>query len=187
MEASVQGIQFACAATTALFRVTGRAAAERARDFDAAVRRMASEGIREVHLDLAGCPLLDSTFSGTLAGLAEERCEDGPRVRFILHGARARILDGLANLDVLPLLRVAEPGEAWPVDGPWRDLPQGLAGKQDLGWFCLKAHDNLGRLSEANVSRFAELRRMLSEELARDTHAVAVPGQPKPPPAASAG
>ncbi len=168
MGTSVEAIRVGCSASAALVRITGRAAAERARDFDVAVRRMASEGIAEVHLDLAGCPLMDSTFCGTLAGMAEERVRGVPWVRFVLHGARARILDGLANLEVLPLLRVAEAGEPFPVEEPLRDLPRGLASKQDMGWFCLRAHESLGRLGEANVERFAELRRMLSEELARN-------------------
>ena len=167
MEPSLPGIQFACAGPTALFRISGRAAAERARDFDMAVRRMTEQGVREVHLDLGGCPLLDSTFSGTLAGLAEGRMAGGVRVQFVLRDARPRILDGLANLDVLPLFRVAEASEPVPEAGPMRDLPQGLASRQELGRFCLEAHDTLSRLSEANQGRFAELRRMLAEEVSR--------------------
>lgn len=178
MESSLPGIQFACTGSAALFRINGRAAVERARDFDMAVRRMAEHGVREVHLALAGCPLLDSTFSGTLAGLAEEVRDGVPLVRFVLHGARPRILDGLANLDVLPLLRVADAGEPLPGDGPWQDLPQGLASKEDIGRFCLGAHENLGRLSDANDARFAELRRMLAGELARARPGTTEPSQP---------
>lgn len=190
MEPSLPGIQFACMGPTALFRINGRAAVERARDFDMAVRRMAEHGVREVHLALAGCPLLDSTFSGTLAGLAEEVRDGVPLIRFVLHGARPRILDGLANLDVLPLLRVADAGETLPGDGPWQDLPQGLASKEDIGRFCLGAHENLGRLSDANDARFAELRRMLAGELSRPTRgpsdASLPPSQPSPGPVAAA-
>jgi len=166
---------------TALFRIHGRAAVERARDFDMAVRRMAEHGVREVHLALAGCPLLDSTFSGTLAGLAEEVRDGVPLVRFVLHGARPRILDGLANLDVLPLVRVADVGEAQPANGPLQDLPQGLASKGELGRFCLGAHENLGRLSDANDARFAELRRMLAVELSRPSQGPCEVGAPSDP------
>lgn len=183
MEPSLPGIQFACAGPTALFRICGRAAAERARDFDLAVRRMTEQGVREVHLDLGECPLLDSTFSGTLAGLAEGRMAGGVRVQFVLRDARPRIVDGLANLDVLPLFRVAGSGEPMPVAGPLRDLPQGLASRQELGRFCLEAHDTLSRLSEANEGRFAELRRMLAEEVARGE----VAGAQGVPPARDAG
>jgi anti-anti-sigma regulatory factor len=111
MEPSLPGIHLACAGGVAVIRINGRAAVERARDFDAAVRQMAVQGVREVHLALAGCPLLDSTFSGTLAGLAEASPDGKPLVQFVLHDARARIVDGLANLEVLPLLRVAPEGE----------------------------------------------------------------------------
>jgi anti-anti-sigma regulatory factor len=167
MEPSLPGIHLACAGGVAVIRINGRAAVERARDFDAAVRQMAVQGVREVHLALAGCPLLDSTFSGTLAGLAEASHDGKPLVQFVLHDARARIVDGLANLEVLPLLRVAPEGEPLPVDAPMHALPSGVASREDIGRFCLDAHENLGRLSQANESRFADLRRMLGEELTR--------------------
>jgi hypothetical protein len=149
----------------AVIRIVGRAAVERARDFDAAVRRLVSEGVRELHLDLKDCPLLDSTFSGAVALLAEEREGAAPMVRFVLVEAKARIVDGLSNLEVLPLLRVAAPGEALPVGGELEELPISQASRRDAGEFCLRAHRALMALSPSNQARFRELETMLAAEL----------------------
>ncbi len=149
----------------AVIRIVGRAAVERARDFDDAVRRLVGEGVRELYLDLKDCPLLDSTFSGAVALLAEERVGPDPMIRFVLVDAKTRIVDGLSNLEVLPLLRVAEPGEAAVVSGPLVDLPASQRSRQDAGEFCLRAHRALMALSPSNEVRFRELESMLVAEL----------------------
>ena len=149
----------------AVIRIVGRAAVERARDFDAAVRRLVSEGVHELHLDLKDCPLLDSTFSGAVALLAEETKGEGPMVRFVLLDAKARIVDGLSNLEVLPLLRVAASGEVLPVAGELEELPISKTSRRDDGEFCLRAHRALMALSPSNQERFRELEAMLAAEL----------------------
>jgi anti-anti-sigma regulatory factor len=168
MATSAAKITYATERPRALFRVAGRAAAERARDFDEAVRRLVADGVREVFLDLRECPLLDSTFSGTVAGLAEGRNGTGPLVQFVLVGAKPRILDGLANLEVLPLLRVWEDAEPVPFTVPLEELAPSQSGHREMGLFCLQAHRALGRLSEANRERFRELESMLQAELSRN-------------------
>lgn len=167
MATSAAKISYVAEAPRALFRIAGRAAAERARDFDEAVRRLVGDGVREVFLDLSDCPLLDSTFSGTVAGLAEGRNGTMPLVQFVLVGAKPRIVDGLANLEVLPLLRTWEDSEPVPFTAPMVELAPSQSGRQEMGLFCLQAHRALGRLSEANRERFRELESMLQAELSR--------------------
>lgn len=158
-------ISIATEPPNAVVRIVGRAAVERARDFDIAVRRLVEAGVRDVYLDLRDCPLLDSTFSGTLALLAEESLGAEPMVRFTLLDAKARIVDGLANLEVLPFLSVAAEGTLAPVTEEAVELPVTPASHRETGEICLNAHRALMALSPSNQSRFRELETMLSQEL----------------------
>lgn len=149
----------------AVIRIVGRAAVERARDFDGAVRRLVAEGVRDIDLNLRECPLLDSTFSGTVALLAEELTGDKPMVRFTLIDAKSRIVDGLSNLEVLPRLQVAPPGTVATAAGEEVELPLSQSSHREMGEFCLRAHQALMALSTANATRFRELEKMLSLEM----------------------
>lgn len=158
-------IHIASAPPNALVRIKGRAAVERARDFDLAVHKLTASGVSDVYIELGECPLLDSTFAGTLAQLAEEAAESKADVRYILLHAKPRIVDALANLEVLPLLRVAEGDDGCPIAGPGDELPLGNASHQEMGRFCLEAHRALMRRSEANRDRFAGVEAALTAEL----------------------
>jgi anti-sigma B factor antagonist len=149
----------------AVVRIVGRAAVERARDFDGAIRALVGQGVREVYLNLAECPLLDSTFSGTVALLAEEQKAAGPLVRFTLVAAKSRIVDGLANLEVLPLLKVAEAGVETAVSAAEVEVPMAQTSRLEAGEFCLRAHRALMALSAENRARFKELESMLAAEV----------------------
>lgn len=149
----------------AVVRIVGRAAVERARDFDGAIRALVGQGVRDVYLNLAECPLLDSTFSGTVAMLAEERKEAGPLVSFTLVAAKSRIVDGLANLEVLPLVKVAEPGVVTGISAGEVEVPLAKTNRLEAGQFCLRAHRALMALSAENRARFKELESMLAAEI----------------------
>jgi len=149
----------------AVVRIVGRAAVERARDFDGAIRGLVGRGVSDVYLNLAECPLLDSTFSGTVALLAEEQKEAGPLVRFTLVAAKSRIVDGLANLEVLPLLKVAEAGTETGISAVEVEVPMAQTSRLEAGEFCLRAHRALMALSEENRARFKELESMLAAEV----------------------
>lgn len=149
----------------AVVRIVGRAAMERARDFDGVVRRLVGEGVREVYLELGACPLLDSTFSGAVAMLAEERQGSEALVRFTLVGAKPRIVDGLANLEVLPLVQVVEAGTGTGVTTEETEVPMERLSHREAGEFCLRAHRALMALSPANQARFAEVEKMLAAEV----------------------
>lgn len=148
----------------AQIRICGRGAVERARDFDQLVRCLNESGVHKVYLDLAECVLLDSTFIGALARLAEERTDNQPHIRFHLVHAPNRILDGLANLEVLDLMTV-EDGFPSLSDFPEFELPLQNVNKKETGELCLQAHRALMELSPANRERFQGLVRMLSSEL----------------------
>ncbi len=164
MSSTAARIFVASAPPLARIRICGRGAVERARDFDQLVRCLSEGGVRNIYLDLAECVLLDSTFIGALASLAEEMSGNQPLIRFHLVNARNRILDGLANLEVLSMMTVD--GDPSALSGfPEFELPLQTIDKREAGEFCLKAHRTLMELSPANQERFQGLVQMLSSEL----------------------
>lgn len=164
MSSTAARIFVASAPPLARIRICGRGAVERARDFDQLVRCLSDDGVRNIYLDFAECVLLDSTFIGALASLAEERSGDQPLVRFHLVNARNRILDGLANLEVLAKMTVGGDPAALS-DFPEFELPLQSIDRKEAGELCLKAHRTLMALSPANRERFQALVQMLSSEL----------------------
>lgn len=153
---------------TAFIKIAGRAAAEGARDFQQLVRQLHSEGVPRFCLDLTACLLMDSTFSGVLAGLATEfgpASDDGCK-RFTIVGANARVLDLLDNLGVLPLATVVDrdgSAEAWK-DGA--EITVGGHSKTELTTCCLEAHRLLMTLKPENEAKFRAVTEVLESQLA---------------------
>jgi len=166
MSSNAARIFIASATHHAQIRIVGRAAVDRSRDFDQAVRCLAGEGVRDLHLDLKDCLLMDSTFIGALATLAEQGEGGNPFVRFTLVNASSRILDGLANLEVLARFTVAQGPSPMPTAANSEfELPAQSADKRASLEFCLKAHRKLMELSPANQERFKDVERVLAAEL----------------------
>jgi anti-sigma B factor antagonist len=151
-------------ARTGYVRVAGRACAERARDFKLLARRLVDGGHPRLVLDLSQCVLMDSTFSGVLAGLADPRPGETP-VDLTLVGANERVRDLLDNLGVLPLVHDLDPAQFPAVCGDLEELPAGPGAKEEIAGCCLEAHRVLMALKPENVAKFQTLERYLSAEL----------------------
>lgn len=153
---------------TAYVRCVGRAAVERARDFKTLVLRLDSEGIRRFCLDLTECTIMDSTFSGVLAGLSctlkeipGEDCR-----RFIVVNPNERVRDLLDNLGVLPLVTVLNSADHAHAMEEGRELAKGENSREDVLDCCIDAHDVLMGLQPKNIPKFRELKRVLESEKA---------------------
>ncbi|MCW5556940.1 MAG: STAS domain-containing protein [Verrucomicrobiae bacterium] len=155
---------------TAYLRCIGRAAVERARDFKQLVLQLDAQGIRRFCLDLTECKLMDSTFSGTLAALANDlgTPEGGPDSRFVLLNPNERVRDLLDNLGVLSLVTVLD-SSAFPQPCPGAPSEELAAGPQDRAettQCCLDAHQFLMKVDPRNVAKFQDLTRALAAEQA---------------------
>jgi len=155
---------------TAYLRCIGRAAVERARDFKELVLRLDAQGIRRFCLDLTECKLMDSTFSGTLAALADTlgttKGENGSR--FMLLNPNQRIRDLLENLGVLSLVTVLD-ASAFPQRSSGTTGEELATGSQDRSattQCCLDAHEFLMKVDPRNVAKFQDLTRALAAEQA---------------------
>jgi anti-anti-sigma regulatory factor len=166
-------ISVAVSVPVAVVRIEGRAASERSRDFKLALQRLASTGVREVFLDLSGCLLMDSMFSGVLSNLA---LHGG--LRFTLVDANERILDLMDNLGALPHVRILRAEEGAPCLGPAEELAALPLDKRAVTELCLEAHRFLMELKAENRAKFATLETFLEAEL----KSLSLPATPVPPP-----
>ncbi len=168
-------IQLAIAGPTAVIKITGRAAVERARDFKTAIESLRATGVRDVYLDLSECLLMDSMFSGVLANLASE---NGPR--FTLVDANARVTDLLDNLGALRAVRLARSDDKVPELGESAELASLPADKLATAECCLEAHRFLMDLKSENRSKFETLERFLETEIRELSAAAAKSGRQGP-------
>ncbi len=150
---------------TAYVAVAGRACAEGARDFKRFVEGRRAEGVRCVVLELSHCLLMDSTFSGVLAGLVSGG--DGPALHFVLASPNDRVTDLLDNLGVLPLVEVVATGHPTAPASGFDALPTSAPDRLADAACCLDAHRLLMALHPENVSRFATLEKYLAAEVER--------------------
>ncbi len=151
----------------AIIKIAGRAAAENARDFQQLIQRLHGDGIARFALDLSGCLLMDSTFSGVLAGLATEM---GPTPgddwqHFTIVGANARVLDLLDNLGVLPLVDVLENCIAEHKLAECQELELAQHSKTEMATCCLEAHKLLMKLKPENAAKFRTVTEILEQQL----------------------
>jgi anti-sigma B factor antagonist len=122
-------------------------------------------------VDLGSCTGMDSTFMGTLAGMAARlSSKDGGVLQIADSGARnRRSLEDL-GLDFLM--------EIDPPDAPWRgDLdavrsklntpaPAGAPGQVQRAQHVLEAHQTLSETNEKNAREFSSVVTLLENELA---------------------
>lgn len=153
---------------TAFIKLRGRAAAEGARDFKALVTRLFTEGTSLFCLDLSQCLLMDSTFSGVLAGLSQTMGLDGTHgcKRISLVHPNARVRDLLDNLGVLDTVNVIEVPPQPAMNGVPEEIVANSGNRREVTACCLEAHRLLMALKPENESKFQEVTRMLESQLA---------------------
>jgi anti-anti-sigma regulatory factor len=147
-------------------RVEGKGNFLNSGNFKDFAREMVNRGYREFVIDLEHCSMMDSTFMGTMAGVALRLRELGHGHLHVVHcGTRSReLLTGLgldqifdihANGSVAPSCRTLE--ETAPRDP--------VADKHDRAEQMLAAHEALCKAAPENVSRFKDVLEYLKQDL----------------------
>lgn len=168
MASGASKISVAVEPPTAFIRITGRAAVENSRDFKALVLRLADGGIHHFVLDLRHCVLMDSTFSGILAGLVAPHFTDRATLatdHFTLVAPNERVTDLLDNLGVLPLVRRLDEDPCPNPQSVALDLERGDQTSREVAACCLEAHRILMALKPENVAKFRGVEQVLAAEL----------------------
>ena len=134
-------------------------------------RQMVDRGYREFVVDLADCAMMDSTFMGTMAGVALRLKELGRGHLHIVHcGNRSHEL--LSGLGLDHVFDIHTNGSAAP---ECERLPRAASGesaidqKQQRAQTMLEAHEALCEIAPENVFRFKDVLDYLKQDLHQKT------------------
>ena len=127
-------------------------------------KEMVNRGYREFAVDLKNCPVMDSTFMGTLAGVALRLRELGQgQLRVVNLNERNSDLLGNLGLDQLFTLG-GDNGAAGAVEAP-QPLPSGPADKTAQAQTMLEAHEAVIEANPENAAKFKDVLEYLKQDL----------------------
>jgi anti-sigma B factor antagonist len=128
-------------------------------------QEMVNRGYREFIIDLEHCAMMDSTFMGTMAGVALRLKELGHGHLHIVHcGPRSREL--LSGLGLDQIFSLHSDGATAPdCQALDRDANGEAAKKQEQARTMLEAHEALCQAAPENLTRFKDVIDYLKQDL----------------------
>jgi anti-anti-sigma factor len=124
-------------------------------------KEMTNRGYRQFVVDLEHCPLMDSTFMGTLASIALRLRELGSGQVCIIN-LNVRNRDLLSNLGLDRLFGM----KASPCEPPIQEiLPVDSIDKQARAQTMLEAHEAVVTANPANAAKFKDVLEYLKQDL----------------------
>ena len=126
-------------------------------------KEMVNRGYREFVVDLKGCPVMDSTFMGTLAGVALRLRELGQGHLRVVN-LNERNQDLLSNLGLDQLFVMGGEGAASATDAQ-KPLPGGAPDKTAQAQTMLEAHEELVEANPDNAAKFKDVLEYLKQDL----------------------
>lgn len=153
---------------TVCVKITGRANFASSVDFKRLVHESRARGAQRFIVDLAACPIMDSTFLGVLASLGTRLTADDlpPEQRAIeLLNPSPKVADLIDNLGVLQCFRVVQGKDLENLD--FTAVEAAGASKLDMSRNCLEAHQVLMDLNPENVAKFKDVAKFFAEDVAK--------------------
>lgn len=128
---------------------------------------MVGRGHREFVIDLRNCPVMDSTFMGTLAGVALRLRELG-QGRVQVTNLNERNNDLLSNLGLDQLFAMGNGNSNLSELSGVKKLDEPAAeGRQETARTMLDAHEALVKADSDNLTKFKDCLEYLREDLHR--------------------
>ena len=128
---------------------------------------MLERGYRHFVIDLNGCPVMDSTFMGTLAGIALRLREFGTG-SLLVRNANERNWDLLQNLGLNNLFAVESKGSELTTEDPAGAAPlepDHPIDRSDQAECMIAAHEALVDADPENFARFKDVLEYLKQDL----------------------
>ena len=142
-------------------RVEGKGSFLNSGNFKQFAREMVDRGYREFVIDLHDCAMMDSTFMGTMAGLALRLKELGQGHLRVVHcGERSRQL--LSGLGLDQLFQISSNGARAPECDA---LAATTMGKKEQASEMLAAHEALCEAAPENILLFKDVLEYLKQDL----------------------
>ena len=158
-----------CSQKVVCIRVQGKGSFQNStgiKDFAAA---MILRGHRDFVVDLAGCPVMDSTFMGTLAGVAHRLLRLGQGGLHIVHAneRNTSLLEGLGLDQIVSLDGRDAPLLDEPVETE-NALPAAPTDKRTTTETMIAAHQALVDADPDNLCKFKDVLDYLKQDLRRE-------------------
>ena len=148
-------------------RVTGRGSFLESGSLKEFGREMVNLGYREFVFDLQDCAMMDSTFMGTMAGMALRLKELGQGHLRVIHcGERSR--DLLSGLGLDQIFDIQANGATAP---ECEDLEKTEDAKREQAATMLEAHEALCEARPENLTRFKDVLEYLKQDLRQESPA----------------
>jgi anti-sigma B factor antagonist len=152
------------ASRTVWVRVEGKGSFLNSTGLKEFTKEMVNRGYREFAVDLKNCPVMDSTFMGTLAGVALRLRELGQGHLRVIN-LNERNQDLLANLGLDQLFTLGGPMCA-PLDAtPTQPLASGPIDKEAQARTMLEAHEAVVEANPENAAKFKDVLEYLKQDL----------------------
>ncbi len=161
MSAVESSIQVGVSGPSVWVRVEGKGTFLNSGNFKQFGREMLERGYREFVVDLNECAMMDSTFMGTMAGLALRLRELGEGHLQVVH-CRQRSRDLLSGLGLDQLFQITANGASAP---QCETLQKSDLGKREQAKQMLDAHEALCEAAPENLPRFKDVLEYLKQDL----------------------
>jgi len=156
-------------------RVAGRGSFLNSGSLKEFAREMVNRGYREFVFDLQECVMMDSTFMGTMAGMALRLKELGQGRLHVIHcGERSlELLSGLGLDQILDIrTNVATAPECEKLSESSDRPAEGSAdAKREQAGTMLEAHEALCKAAPENLPRFKDVLEYLKQDLKHESPA----------------
>lgn len=158
---------------TVCVRVEGRGSFLNSTGLKEFAREMTNRGFREFVLDLKDCTVMDSTFMGTMAGIALRLREIG-QGELRVTNLNERNRDLLANLGLDQLFNMGGNGDAGPAGSPvapvtplvpQTPLEAQAVDKAEQAQTMIEAHEACIEANPANAEKFKDVLEYLKQDL----------------------
>ncbi len=156
-------------------RVEGKGSFQNSPELKNFALHMIKRGTTQFVIDLENCPVMDSTFMGTLVGIVRNQNPAEESSLEILN-ANTRNLQLIQNLGLDQLLTLDADGSQWPdirhqipalIDRETR-LEHIELEKQTNNEHVLEAHQHLSKANKENAPRFHDVIEFLKKEMQGD-------------------
>ena len=156
-----------CANKVVWVRVEGKGSFLNSSGLKEFAREMINRGHREFVVDVRNCPVMDSTFMGTLAGIALRLREIGQGALHVTN-LNSRNSDLLRNLGLDQLLAIDLCGITPPDGAPSKPIEASGPGtdRAAQAQTMLEAHEALVEAAPENLTKFKDVLEYLKQDLA---------------------
>jgi anti-anti-sigma factor len=151
-------------------RVEGKGTFQNSLQVKEAIQKAISKGSHQIVVDLERCPIMDSTFLGTLTGAAIS-LREVPEGKLSVINANPRNLQLMSSLGLDFILEVDSDGSKWSNHRRQASSMLGLyaqpanVDRQNQAEHVLEAHQVLADISPDNQCRFQDVIEFLEKEV----------------------